>query len=116
MNSKIRVEFDFDNNVPYLQIRLEGHDQDGGELADKTLKNFIERANHAGGMTVQYFGAGSGLPQIRPGISPLIDNTDRLRQAEELLGYAVQIFDKQGMSDNTISAIKNFLGKPSIRY
>lgn len=116
MLSKIRVEFDFDNNEPYLQLRLEGHDHDGGELADKTLKNFIEKAIEKGGMTIQYFGSGNGLPQIRIGTRSVISGNQKdygpqIKQAGDLLKYAVEIFDKEMVSNNTVSAIKNFLDK-----
>jgi hypothetical protein len=65
MKSKIMVDYDFDKKETFLQLRLEGFDEDGGDLPDKHLKNFIEEANAAGSMSVQYFGAGNGLPQIR---------------------------------------------------
>lgn len=65
MKSKILVDYDFNRNETFLQLRLEGWDVDGGELVDKHLKNFIEQANNAGGLEVFYNGAGNGLPQIR---------------------------------------------------
>lgn len=64
MKSKIRVEYDFDRIEPYLQLRIEGHDEDGGELADKTLKNMVEVANGSL-MYIIYQDAGNCLPQIR---------------------------------------------------
>jgi len=70
MKSKILVDYDFDRKETFLQLRLEGWDVDGGELPDKHLKAFVERANEVGGMTIQYFSAGNGLPQIRVGLSP----------------------------------------------
>lgn len=72
MKSKIMVEFDLDKNEPYLQCRIEGDNEDGGALADKFLKNFVERANWAGGLTIEYFGSGNSLPQIRIGVRPTI--------------------------------------------
>lgn len=43
MNSKIRVDFDFDANEPFLKIDLRE-----GELADKALKNFMEQISDNG--------------------------------------------------------------------
>lgn len=60
MQSKIMVEYDFDKNEPFLQI--EG-DEWASSLADKTLKNFIERANELG-ISLQY---SEGIAQIRIG-------------------------------------------------
>lgn len=70
MKSKIMVEFDLEKNEPYLQIRIDGENEDGGVLADKFLKNFFDRAESRGGLTVDYKGAGTGLPQIRLGNWP----------------------------------------------
>lgn len=67
MNSKIRVELDFDTKEPYLQIF---HEMTNGDLADKTLKHFIELASDRG-MKVWYNYADNGTPQIRLSEEPI---------------------------------------------
>lgn len=73
MKSKILVDYDFDANETFLQLRLDGWNEDGGELPDKHLKNFVEQANAVGGLIIDYRGAGNALPQIRVGLSPAQD-------------------------------------------
>jgi len=68
MKSKIMVDYDFEKKETFLQLRLEGYDVDGGELPDKHLHSFIEQANKAGGLHIEYNGAGKALPQIRVGM------------------------------------------------
>ena len=42
MKSQIRVDFDFDTNQPVIRLKL---DRESEELADKTLRHFIEMAS-----------------------------------------------------------------------
>lgn len=64
MKSTIRVEYDFDEKSPYLQMRLEGHDEENGDFKDKLLQNFIEESNCAN-LKLEYRGGGNYVPQIR---------------------------------------------------
>jgi len=65
MKSTIRVKHDFNNNEPYLQIRLDGINEDDADLKDEHLNQLIEMSKES--LLYIYFGgAGSGLPQIRP--------------------------------------------------
>lgn len=43
MNSKIRINHEFDTNESYIQIELED-----GDLNDNALKNFVEKVNTHG--------------------------------------------------------------------
>lgn len=43
MNSKIRVEHDFDTNESFIQLTLES-----GDNSDKTLKNFVNQVSDRG--------------------------------------------------------------------
>lgn len=66
MKSTIRVEYDFDEKSPYLQMRLEGHDEENGDFKDKLMQNFIEESNQEyNELSIEYRGAGNYLPQIR---------------------------------------------------
>lgn len=66
MKSTTRVEYDFDEKSPYLQLRLEGHDEENGDFKDKLMQNFIEESNQEyNELSLEYRGAGNYLPQIR---------------------------------------------------
>jgi len=43
MNSKIRIELNFDNFEPYIQLTLEN-----GDTNDGALKHFVQQANMRG--------------------------------------------------------------------
>jgi len=50
MKSKIRVEFDFDNKQPFIQVSLAENNEPGTEndMRDQMLKNFIETVKETG--------------------------------------------------------------------
>lgn len=49
MKSKIRVEYDFENKEPYIQMYVDGFNGNETEdLRDSMLKAFIEQANSNG--------------------------------------------------------------------
>lgn len=84
MKSTIRVKHDYDLNEPYLQLRLEGYNEDDADGRDENLKNFVETANNSL-LYIFYGGAGSGLPQIR------VLNRDKT--PEELVQLVIQNFE-----------------------
>lgn len=62
MNSKIRVDFDFYNQDPYIQLTLES-----GDLNDKALKRFVEEVSSRGVELVFYSdNPGNTIPVLRP--------------------------------------------------
>lgn len=84
MKSTIRVKHDFDLNEPYLQLRLEGYDEDDADGRDENLKKFIDTANNSL-LYVYYGGSGIGLPQLR------VLNRDKT--PEELIQVVIQNFE-----------------------
>lgn len=84
MKSTIRVKHDYDLNEPYLQLRLEGYNDDDADGRDENLKNFVETANNSL-LYIFYGGAGNGLPQIR------VLNRDKT--PEDLVQLVIQNFE-----------------------
>ena len=65
MESTIRIEFDFDKQEPYLQIKLP-NDTKVSDMRDKMLMNFIENVSRTGGCYISYKKElGNSNPQIR---------------------------------------------------
>lgn len=72
MNSKIRIEFDFETNQPVLRIN-QGVPSD--DLRDSMLKAFVEKASHPNSVLYltypEYKGrTDNGLVEIRCEIGP----------------------------------------------
>lgn len=66
MKSKIRVEFDFDNKEPYLQLYIEDTTDDQPDMRDQMLKAFIEMAGDKGlKITYPEHNPSKSVPQIR---------------------------------------------------
>lgn len=96
MNSKIRVQIDFDTKQPYIQIYHEfGPNYD---LADETLKHFIERANQQG-IEIIYpdFNQGNECPQIRlrPEGVKLWNNSPEFREWLISKGYEFEYIGQE---------------------
>jgi hypothetical protein len=119
MKSKILVDYDFENQETFLQLRLEGWDIDGGELPDKHLKNFVEQAIKVGNMTIMFKGAGNGLPQIRIGCnntSKPSPDTEELKEACLLLQKSISLFELYDIKNDTVERVKNFLIEPKVEF
>lgn len=75
MKSTLRVDFCFDTNEPFIQVKIPNTDTHYGvdvdvilDLADKTLKSFLEQANNRGLQLVYPIGnSDNRSPQIRLG-------------------------------------------------
>jgi len=108
------VDYDFERKETFLQLRLDGYDVDGGELPDKHLWSFIEAANTAGGLHIEYNGAGNALPQIRVGLLPYKEDVEQyniLKEGYSLLERVITYAEDNNIYNDLIKEIRGFVPK-----
>lgn len=103
MKSKVLVDFDFNQNEPFIQITLastETHhmvDVDTKlDLADKALKSFVEQANIRGIEIIYPEGRNNNSsPQIRvKGYEKLWENSEELKKFLEDYKAEFEVIDQ----------------------
>lgn len=89
MKSTIRVKHDFNRNEAYLQVRIDGVNEEDGDMKDEHLAHFVQRSNGSL-MYTQYDGGGEYLPQIR-----ILDSRTTPNDLLEYIADSFAYFAKQ---------------------
>lgn len=97
MNSKIRIELNFDNYEPFIQLDLQS-----GDVNDGALKAFVEQANMRGIEIVYHnLDNSNNTPQIR------LKNPKQFQEVKENYIKQLDIFAKDHFKPNDYNNWEN---------
>lgn len=124
MNTKIRVEYDFDKKEPYIQFQLDVQQNQSVEMLDQMLRHFIEESNNKP-LTIMFPDDGRNSPELRI-ITDLKDNRQQGHLAgvfenwlaDVLFRGAVKWNDGAKMNtlySDVIAAVYDGLGLPHLK-
>lgn len=109
MKSTIRVKHDFSRNEEYLQLRLDGLNEEDPDLKDEHLAHFVQTANGSL-MYITYEDGGNGLPQIRV-LTPY-------RTPEELMQFIIgnfETFARQYFQETELTPVDAFFSALKVK-